>query len=124
MNEEYNLVMKEGVEVIATITSCQFSPDPDDFEHEIVHFDFEYSIDSKVMKKSHSFSINTMHIIYAHDGQLLDIPRLKYSLEDFKAAIAPGKTIKVRSLPKEPYWIVIEYNEVLNVVMNIEAVWM
>jgi len=64
-----------------------------------------------------------MHIIYAHEGQLFDIPKLKYSLEDFKAAIAPGKIIKVRSLKEEPYWLIIEYNDVLNTVMNIESVW-
>jgi len=123
MNEEYNLVMKEGAEVFATITSSQFSPDPDDSEHEIVQFNFEYSINGKLIRRSHSFSINTMHIIYAHEGQLFDIPKLKYSLEDFKAAIAPGEKIKVRSIKEEPYWLVIEYNDVLNTVMNIESVW-
>jgi hypothetical protein len=118
------VVMKEGVEVYGVIKTCQEKPDPHDDEHSIFILEYEYEVDSRLFKRELEFSINAVHIAYGHAGGLINTPKFKYSLDDFRNSMQPGQNLKIRTLKKPPYWFLVEANEVMAEVMRHDAVWM
>jgi hypothetical protein len=119
-----NQILTEGKKVKAKILSCKCSDDPEDYEHTIFEIDFEYSINDINVKKSIRFSINTVHIAYAHGGALLGVPKLKYSLDDFKRSLSAGNTFEIISLDTPPYDYINNFNKASREVMQYPQVWM
>ncbi|GEM_PF-4991760 len=119
-----NKILAEGQKVKATITFCQCSDDPKDGEHTIFNIDFEYTIDGKRITNSFDFSINTVHLAYAHGGGLLGVPKLDISPGDFKKLLSPGEVFDVISLPTPPHEYIFYFSEKLNEVMKYREVWM
>ena len=116
-------VMKEGVDVDGVITTCQEKPNPRDDEHTIFMLEYEYEVDSQLFKRELKFSINTVHIAYGYAGALYNTPKFKYSLDDFRNAMQPGQKLKIRTLTRQPYWFLVEANEIMAEVMRHDAVW-
>ena len=119
-----NKILTEGKKVEAQIISCKCSDDPEDYEHTIFEIDFEYFINDIKVNKSIMFSINTMHIDYAYEGGLLDVPKLKYSLDDFKKSLSTGKTLEIISLDTPPFDYINNFNEISREIMQYRQVWM
>jgi hypothetical protein len=115
--------MKEGVEVEGVIKTFQERPDPHDDEHTVFLLEYEYEVESRLFRRKLEFSINTVHITYGFTGGLLNTPKFKYNLNDFKNSMQPGQKLKIRSLRKPPYWFLIEVNEVMAEIMRHDAVW-
>ena len=121
--EAYDAAMKEGIEVDGVITACHEKPDAHDDEHCIFILEYEYEVASLRFSRKLEFSINVAHITYGYAGGLLNTPKFKYSLEDFKNAMQPGQKLKVKTLDKPPYSYLVEVNEVMAEVMRHDAVW-
>jgi hypothetical protein len=117
------ILLKQGKKVEATITSCICTDDTTDDEHNIFTIEFEYFINNRKVKKRTNFSINTAHIEYAHLGELFDVPRLEYSLVDFKKSLEPGNKIDIITLGKWPFHYVNQFNPICREVMSIPQVW-
>ena len=117
------ILLTQGKKVEATITSCICTADATDDEHNIFEIEFEYFINNRKIKKSMSFSINTAHIEYAHMGELFDVPRLEYSLVDFKRSLEPGNKIDIMTLGKWPFHYANQFNPICREVMSIPQVW-
>jgi len=118
-----DIVMKEGIEVDCVIKTIQEKPDPHDDEHRIFILEYEYAVESRLFRRKFEFSINTVHISYGFEGGLINTPKFKYSLNDFRNSMQPGQKLKIRSLRKPPYWFLIEVNEVMAEIMRHDAVW-
>ncbi len=118
------VVMNEGVVVYGVIKTCQEKRDPQDDEHSIFILEYEYEVDSRLFKRDLKFSINAVHIVYGYAGGLINTPKFKYSLNDFRNSMQPGQKLKIRTLKKPPYWFLVEANEVMAEVMRHDAVWM
>lgn len=116
-------ILSEGTKVKAEITSCKMTDNPNDDEHTVFQIGFQYKINGEAVKKSIIFSINTMHIEYAHIGQLFGVPKLKYSLNDFIKSLKPGEVLDVISLDKPPYHYLVDFNKISRKVMSIPQVW-
>jgi hypothetical protein len=116
-------ILAEGKRVDAEITSCKCTDDPEDAEHTIFEIEFQYDINEMKVKKSITFSINTVHIAYAHGGGLIGVPKLKYSLDDFKKSLMPGEIIEIISLDKPPFHYINRFNKISRKVMSIPEVW-
>ena len=116
--------MRDGIEVYGVIKTYQEKPDPHDNEHSIIRLEYEYEVDEQLFKRELEFSINTVHIVYGFAGGLTNTPKFKYSLDDFRNSIQAGQKLKIRTLPKPPYWFLVEFNEVMVEVMRHRAVWM
>ena len=116
-------VLKDGVEIYGVIKTYQEKPDPHDDEHSIIRIEYEYEVDAQQFKRELEFSINVVHIIYGYNGGLYDTPKFKYSLDDFKNSMQAGQKLKIRVLPKPPYWFLVEFNEVMVEVMRHDTVW-
>jgi hypothetical protein len=129
MSEDYDdevarkKILKEGKEVDAIITSCICSDDPEDSEHSIFKIEFEYFINEIKVQKDFEFSINTMHITYAHEGLLLGVTKLEYSLDDFKKSLMPGEILRIISLDKPPFEYLNKLNKIALAVWKIPEVW-
>ena len=117
-------VRRDGVEVYGVIKTYQEKPDPYDDEHSIIRLEYEYEVDGRVFKRELEFSINIDHIVYGFAGGLISTPKFKYSLDDFRNSMQPGQELRIRTLPKPPYWFWVEFNEVMVEVMRHKAVWM
>ncbi|MGO9309701.1 MAG: hypothetical protein ACLQDL_11845 [Spirochaetia bacterium] len=107
----------------ATITSCVCTDDAMDDEHSIFEIEFEYSIRGRKIRKRTTFSINTAHIEYAHQGELFDVPVLAHSLVDFKKALEPGSRMDIITLERWPFPHVNRFNRICREVMRIPQVW-
>jgi hypothetical protein len=117
-------IMAEGKKVKAIITSCKCCDDPEDREHTIYEIDFEYNITDIHISKNFSFSINTAHLEYANLGELLDVPKLNCSLNDFAKMLSPGEYLEIVSLEYPPYEYVLIFNYRLSEVMKYKQMWM
>lgn len=117
-------VLKDGVEVYGVIKTYQEKPDPHDNEHSIIRLEYEYEVDAQLFKRELEFSINTVHIAYGFAGGLINTPKFKYSLDDFRNSMQAGQKLKIMTLPKSPYWFLVKFNEVMVEVMRHDAVWM
>ena len=117
-------VLKDGIEVDGVIKAYQEEPDPQDDEHSIIRLEYEYEVDAQLFKRELEFSINTVHIAYGFAGGLTNTPKFKYSPDDFRNSMQAGQKLKIRTLPKPPYWFLVEFNEVMTEVMRHRAVWM
>lgn len=117
-------VLKDGVEVYGVIKTYQEKPDPHDNEHSIIRLEYEYEVDGQIFKRELEFSINTVHIVYGFAGGLMNTPKFKYSLDDFRRSMQAGQKLKIRTLSKPPYWFVVGFNKVMVEVMRHKAVWM
>lgn len=118
------VVLKDGVAVCGVIKTYREKPDPRDDEHRIIRLEYEYEVDAQLFKRALEFSINVVHIAYGYAGGLTNTPRFKYSLDDFRKSMRVGQKLKIRVLPKPPYWFLVEFNEVMVEVMKHDAVWM
>lgn len=117
-------VRRAGVEVYGVIKTYQEKPDPHDDEHRVICLEYEYEVDGQVFKRELEFSINVDHIVYGFAGGLTNTPKFKYSLDDFRNSMQPGQKLRIRTLPKPPYWFWVELHEVMVEVMRHKAVWM
>ena len=118
-----NKILKEGIKVNATITSCTTHDDPDDDEHTIYEIDFYYYIEGNKVEKNITFSINTAHIEYAFHGMMINTPKSKYSLKDFNNSLKKGSIIEIISLEKPPYHFICNFNETSREIMNSPDMW-
>jgi hypothetical protein len=116
-------IMTMGKKIKAKIISCKCTDDPDDPEHEIFEIEFQYRINDNNIKKEIMFSINTAHIEYAYLGELIGVPKLKYSLNDFKKSLMPGEVMEIISLDKPPFQHINHFNKISRKVMSIPEVW-
>jgi hypothetical protein len=116
-------VLKDGEEVYGVIKTYQETPDPHDDEHSIIRLQYEYVVEPKQFKRELEFSINIVHITYGYAGGLINTPKFKYSLDDFRNSMQPGQKLKIKTLKEEPYWFFVEANEVMAEVMRHDAVW-
>jgi hypothetical protein len=116
-------IIDEGVKIQAEIVSFNTKPDPDDWEHTIYKIEYQFQVKDKTVKKKISISINTMHIAYAHLGQLIGLPKLDISNEDFDKSLAPGQQIDVIVLEEPPYHHLVMFNEVSSKIMGIRNMW-
>jgi hypothetical protein len=116
-------VVKNGVVVTGIIKDYQETPDPRDDEHQIIHIGYEYEVDGQTFSRELKFSINFVHISYGYEGGLINTPKFKYSLSDFRNSMQAGQTMNIRVLPKSPFWYLVEFNEVMQEIMQYAAVW-
>jgi hypothetical protein len=121
--EHGNEILNRGIEATAVITYCNEESDPRDDEHHIFHLGFDYVVGPRVFHNEVRFSINVAHIVYGFNGGLINTPKFKYSLDDFKNSMRPGKTLKVTVLEDQPEDYVLEVNEVMAEIMRHDAVW-
>lgn len=119
-----NKILTEGKKVKAEITSCKCSDDPEDNEHTIFEIAFVYFIKGKKVAQKLGFSINTVHMAYAHGGGLFGVPKLDISPDDFKKLLSPGETFNVISLETQPFEYIFYFNEKLSEVMQYRQMWM
>jgi hypothetical protein len=117
------VVLKDGIEVHGVIKTYQEKPDPHDDEHSLIRLEYEYEVGIQLFKRELEFSINTVHIVYGYAGGLTNTPKFKYSLDDFRNSMQPGQKLKIKTLKKQPYWFLVESNEVMAEVMRHDAVW-
>ena len=118
-----NVVLKEGSEVDGVIKTFQEKSDPHDDEHSVFILEYEYEVDSRLFRRILEFSINIVHISYGYSGGLLNTPKFKYNLKDFRNAMQPGQKLKIKTLKKPPYWFSIEVNQIMAEIMRHDAVW-
>jgi hypothetical protein len=117
-------VLKDGIDVVGRIRKVDETPDPQDDEHHIFRIEYEYMVNHTPVVKDLEFSINIMHIVYGFAGGLTNTPKFKYGLDDFRNAVQAGQPIYIKVVPKEPYWWLVEFNDVMSEIMNQKAVWM
>jgi hypothetical protein len=116
-------VVKDGIDVIGRISKVDETPDPQDDEHHIFRIEYEFIVNQTPIVKDLEFSINIMHIAYGFEGGLINTPRFKFGLADFRNSVQPGNPIHIKVITQPPYWFLVEFNEVMSEVMQYEAVW-
>jgi hypothetical protein len=121
--ENVNEIVARGIDLFAVIKKYLEKPDPHDDEHSIIHLEFEYEVGTQLFKQELEFSINIVHIMYGFSGGLINTPKFKYSLDDFRKSMQPGQKLKVKILVDNPDMFVLEANDVMTEIMRHEAVW-
>jgi triphosphoribosyl-dephospho-CoA synthetase len=121
--EHANEIFSHGIDCIAVITSYNEEPDPRDVEHSIIRIGFDYEAAARVIQGNIKFSINVMHIVYGAAGGLINTPKFRFNLDDFKKSMQPGEKLKVKVFENNPDKYVLEVNEVMEEIMRHDAVW-
>jgi hypothetical protein len=84
------------------ITACDIERYEDDWEFEEFHIGYRYEFNGKMFTGSDHFVLNTSHIGWASQGNLLGFPKIDFTRKNVVDCLKPGSKINIILLPTIP----------------------
>jgi hypothetical protein len=109
--------------VTGKILKRTVSDDPADPEHEIFEIEYTYTHAGRDITGTAVFSLNTMHVIYATLGELLNVPKLPFDYDDFLESLSENKPIAFLVDKDDPERHLVRWNDIAYEVFRHPNMW-
>jgi len=109
--------------VTGKILKRTIATDPTDAEHEIFEIEYSFTYLGTEVVGTEKLSLNTLHVIYATSGQLLNVPKLPFDYDTFLASLSENSPIAFLVDKNNPRHYLVQWNDIANEVFRHRNVW-